>query len=131
MEHSHRPVIFFFKKAPEEHQIIRKLFDSAGYDLELFAEESEFIVKLICGTCDMAIIDLDLACLGGMRFFGTARSFMPSLPVILLGKSAKLMSFLDVTKESSASCLAKPFSDEELLTAVRDQLTEVQAYRAS
>ena len=87
------------------------------------------------GGIDLVIQDMNFAAdttsgEEGVALFGAVRKAHPDLPVILLTAWTHLDAAVDLIKAGAADYLAKPWSDQRLVTSVRNLLELGQANRA-
>ncbi len=87
------------------------------------------------GGIDLVIQDMNFAAdttsgEEGIALFGALREAYPDLPVILLTAWTHLDAAVGLIKAGAADYLAKPWSDQRLITSVRNLLELGQASRA-
>ncbi len=87
------------------------------------------------GGIDLVIQDMNFAAdttsgEEGVALFGAVRKAHPDLPVILLTAWTHLEAAVDLIKAGAADYLAKPWSDQRIVTSVRNLLELGQANRA-
>jgi CheY-like chemotaxis protein len=97
--------------------------DSAGFTSTLAASGDDGLEKFEKEKFDLVICDVLMPGKSGMQTIAAIRAGAPDLPIIAIADSASPGSdeALTMAKTMGASCtLSKPFSRDELLSAIRD-----------
>ncbi len=94
------------------------------YDLRLFRAESGKTACHILGTekIDLLILDTRLADMGGMAIMDFIRENGYDIHTIVLSASTDMATPIDALKRGAFRYLRKPFSTEELLSAIKKAL---------
>jgi len=102
-------------------QALSSLLRSAGYRAEEFESAEDFLARGIRGETACLVLDVRLPRVGGLelqrRLGEMARS---ALPIVFISGNATEKEAAMATEAGAIAFLRKPFSDEALLTAVRD-----------
>ena len=97
---------------------LRRLFLSAGIDVEMFASGDQFLEAL--GTCrpDCAVIDLHLPGLSGLEVQERIAEAGIRLPTVIITGNDQLGVAERVLAAGASTYLSKPLDDKILLAAV-------------
>lgn len=117
--------------------LLGRMLSGAG-SFAAFATAEEFLSGAEPGTCDILLIDLNLAGADGLALTRRVKALAPHCDVIVITGEATLDNALAAIKTGAYDFVTKPFSDEQLLAAVErclekrrisSELSEVKAAR--
>jgi len=98
---------------------VGRLLSSAGWCVKEFSDPEEFLLYAKIHRVPVAVIDVWMPLMNGLEVQSRLRELSPSTRVIIFtGKDDPRVRSTALNAGASAF-LMKPFSDEELLTAVR------------
>lgn len=122
MAEEKRPSILVVDDETAVRELLKLHLAGAGYDVKV-ADDAIVAGRAVMATPpDLMIVDVALPYLDGVDFVAAlkADTAMPQAAVIFMSGNAEV---LDRARALGAPCLKKPFSVEELLGAVRQELT--------
>jgi two-component system response regulator HydG len=96
-----------------------RLLKSAGWHAETFSDPEEFLLYARTHRPPVAVVDVWMPLMSGLEVQSRLRELSPSTRVIIFtGRDDPLIRSTALTAGATAF-FAKPFDDEEFLTAVR------------
>jgi len=117
--------------APETLEIIQRHLTSHGYQVYTTTGVTEAI-RLLEGTpVDLVITDLKMPEVDGFDLVRHVRQNMNDTEVMMITGYATIDGAVKAIKTGAEEFLAKPFTDEELLSAVKRVLEKLEARRAT
>ncbi|MDA2934157.1 sigma-54 dependent transcriptional regulator [Acidobacteria bacterium AH-259-D05] len=100
----------------------RKILEAEGYSV-VTAETGEDAIELLSrDPCALMLLDLNLPTRSGMETLKMTRSLAPDTYVIIFTAFAAVGSAVEAIKSGAFDYLAKPFTDDQLLLAIRQAL---------
>jgi FixJ family two-component response regulator len=112
-------VICLLDDDPSVLKAVGRLLSSAGWCVKEFSDPEEFLLYAKIHRVPVAVIDVWMPLMNGLEVQSRLRELSPSTRVIIFtGKDDPRVRSTALNAGASAF-LMKPFSDEELLTAVR------------
>ena len=112
-------------------EVLQRNLRSAGYTV-LTASGAVEAGKLIEGTpVDLVITDLKMPRVSGLDLVKHVRENFPDMEVMIITGYASIESAVESVRAGAEDYLAKPFTDEELLDAVRRALRKLDQRRAA
>lgn len=96
------------------------LLESYGFKVMAFDSPDALFASLDTLVADCAIIDIHLPGVEGTAVYATLSQRLPGLPVIFITGQIDDQIRAAASEANAVAVLEKPFSDESLLTAVRD-----------
>jgi two-component system response regulator HydG len=116
--------------APNTLEVLQRNLTSQGYQVYTSADVAEAI-KILEGTAvDLVITDLKMPKVSGLDLVRYIRENLKDTEVIMITGYATIEGAVRAIKIGAEEYLAKPFTDEELSSAVRKVLDKLQARRA-
>lgn len=117
------PVLLCVDDEPGVLSALRRLLRRAGYQVRLAESAAEGLQILARKPVDLVISDMRMPGMDGAAFLKEVRARWPATIRILLTGYASPASMQAVVAEDGIHCcLAKPWSDEDLLQRVREAL---------
>ena len=101
---------------------LRRLCRTAGYDAWLFESAKEFLTSIESRAYDCAIVDIRMPEMDGFELQRQLQVIRPALPVILITAHDEPAGRDRAFAAGAVAYLRKPFSNEELLSAIRRAL---------
>ncbi len=108
---------------PEIRLLLQRVLEGAGYETALAADGREGIALMRQQPADLMITDLMMPGQEGLETIIEIRRLYPRTKIIAMsgGGHGGVLDFLPMaTQLGAARTLAKPFTHEQLLTAVRE-----------
>jgi DNA-binding response OmpR family regulator len=103
-------------------QVIRRCLSVEGFRVEAADDGVTGLAKAVAQGHDLVLLDLALPGVEGIEVLRRLREVKPSQPVVMISSTADHTLRQDCL-QLGATFLAKPFTLDELLTAVRSGLT--------
>ncbi len=108
--------------------IVRNLMDR-GYRVWSALSVTEAIRMLESATVDLVITDMKMPGIGGLELVRHVRENFQDTQVVMITGYPSIDSAVEAVKSGADEYLAKPFTDEELLSAVEKVLTRQRLHR--
>ncbi|MGE0481688.1 MAG: sigma-54-dependent transcriptional regulator [Vicinamibacterales bacterium] len=112
-------------------RVIKRNLDAQGYTVVTATDVATAIELLEDTAFDLVVTDLRMPKVGGLDLVRHVRSNFPDAGVIMITGFASIGSAVSAMQAGAEDYLPKPFTDEELLTAVRGALQKIQLRRAA
>jgi len=94
------------------------LLESANYDVETFATAEDFLVRMPFSGIGCIVLDVRMPGMSGLDLQERLNQVENSMPIVFITGHGDLPMGVDAMKKGAVDFLAKPFEDEQLLTAV-------------
>ena len=114
---------------PTVEVIVRNLMDR-GYRVWSASSVAEAIRMLESATIDLVITDMKMPGIGGLELVRHVRENFEDTQVVMITGYPSIDSAVEAVKSGADEYLAKPFTDEELLSAVEKVVTRQRLHRA-
>jgi DNA-binding NtrC family response regulator len=119
--------VLIVEDQPAVAKALRMLFEIHGIDAIASATSEEAASLVARGEADLVVQDMNFtpgATSGdeGVALFRRLRQIDPRMPIVLLTAWTSLETAVQMVKEGATDYLAKPWSDEKLLTIVQTLL---------
>ncbi len=98
------------------------LLSSAGFQVNTYESGPSFLESEDVRVVNCLIVDLEMPELTGLDVLNRLVAEGNMVPVILISGNCGTAAWQRAKRASFAACLEKPFSDEQLLEAVRNAL---------
>jgi len=125
-----RERILVIDDSADAREVVSRNLSAEGYSVMTAPGVPEAIRILETESPDMVITDLKMPKVGGIDLIRHVRARSKDIGVIMITGYASVESAVTAVKEGAEHYLTKPFTDAELLTAVRDTLAKVRFRRA-
>jgi DNA-binding NtrC family response regulator len=102
----------------------QKILDQDGYDVNIALGGYEGLESLRKKAFDLAIVDLKMPDIDGMRVVETIKTEQPSTEVIIMTGYSTVASAVKGMKLGAADYIAKPFTPDEMIMAVKKTLKQ-------
>ncbi|MCG3127400.1 MAG: Regulatory protein AtoC [Phycisphaerae bacterium] len=112
-------------------RVIKRNLDAQGYTVVTATDVATAIELLEDTAFDLVVTDLRMPKVGGLDLVRHVRSNFPDAGVIMITGFASIGSAVSAMQAGAEDYLPKPFTDEELLTAVRGALQKIHLRRAA
>ncbi len=117
--------ILVIDDAPTALDLLRRILESEGYEVELAANGQDGVELFRRQACDLVITDMVMPVKDGLQTIMELREQAPELPVIAIsgGGAISKERYLTVAGYlDGVIAIAKPFTVEALVTAVAELL---------
>ena len=101
---------------------LEDLLESAGHTVHLFSSAQALLDDEAFETIDCVISDIGMPTIDGFELERLARVARPELPVILITGRRERIKGRQITGRDGTKILLKPFSEQELLSAMSNAL---------
>jgi len=112
-------------------EIIWKILEFKGYEVELAKSGYESIEKAKKISFDLCLLDIKLPDINGMEVFLKLKEINPQIRVIMMTGFAMEYLIEEARKEGVYACIHKPFNIEKLFELIEEVLKskKVHPYR--
>jgi FixJ family two-component response regulator len=125
---SERPVVFVLDDDQSVREALSSLLRSAGLQVSVFESAAEFLQAKTPDSAACLVLDLQLPDISGLELQQElAQADGP--PIVFISGHGDIPSSVRAMKAGAIEFLPKPFSDQELLTAVQSALVRDQGAR--
>jgi DNA-binding NtrC family response regulator len=124
------PSILVVDDAPHTVEVVRRNLAAQGYRVFTASGAPEALQIIGSRPIDLVITDLKMPKVSGLDLVRHIRENHPDAEVIMITGYPSIEGAVQAVKTGADEYLAKPFTDEELLEAVRRALEKLQSRRA-
>jgi len=117
--------------SPDAREVLSRNLIAEGYHVMTAPGVAEATGILEVTPVDLVITDLKMPKVGGIDLIRHVRARFKEVGVIMITGYASIETAVTAVKEGAEDYLAKPFTDSELLAAVRDALQKARFRRAA
>jgi FixJ family two-component response regulator len=117
-----KPIVFVVDDDISVRESLELLIASAGWQPEIFASAQEFLHRPRSPVPNCLVLDLSLPGLNGLELQRRIAAERTDMPIIFITGHGDVPSTVQAMKAGATEFLTKPFSDDALLTAVRQAL---------
>jgi two-component system, NtrC family, response regulator HydG len=115
--------------APETLEVIERNLSLAGYRVMTAPGAVEAVRVLEAARIDLVITDLRMPRANGMELIRHVRENHPDTEIIMVTGYATIPGAVEAMQAGAHAYLAKPFTDEELLSAVKQAIDRLHVRR--
>jgi DNA-binding NtrC family response regulator len=115
----------------DAREVLSRNLTAEGYHVMTAPGVAEATGMLEATPVDLVITDLKMPKVDGVDLIRHVRARFKEVGVIMITGYASIETAVTAVKEGAEDYLAKPFTDSELLAAVRDALQKVRLRRAA
>ncbi|MGD8715830.1 MAG: sigma-54 dependent transcriptional regulator [Desulfobacterales bacterium] len=112
-------------------EIIKRTLSTAGYDVLTCDNVVAGVELLVNHSIDLVITDLKMPKHSGLDLIRHVNENYPEIGVIMITGYPSIDAAVEAVKQGAEEFLAKPFTDEELLSAVQGALKKLSIRRES
>lgn len=128
---SHTESILVVDDAPDTLELLQRNLKSQGYHVLIASNVSEAISVLETTQIDVVITDLKLPGVNGIDLIRHVKENYGDTEVMMITGYASIEGAVEAVKIGAEEYLAKPFTDEELYSAVSRTIEKLHIRRAS
>ena len=107
-------------------EALSSLIRSVGLQVETYASAAEFLAAPRHAGVACLVLDVRMPGLSGLDLQAQLTQFDDSIPVIFITGHGDIPMAVWAMKKGAVEFLSKPFRDDDLLSAIRDALTQAQ-----
>jgi DNA-binding NtrC family response regulator len=116
--------------APDTLEVLQRNLSGQGYRVFTAKDANEAIRILEAEPIDLVITDLKMPKVSGLELIRHIRDNVPDSEVMMITGYASIEGAVEAVKTGADEYLAKPFTDEELFSAVQRSLDKLNVRRA-
>jgi RNA polymerase sigma factor (sigma-70 family) len=117
-----KPVVYVVDDDPSVGKALERLVRSAGHDAQTFTSALEFLDGRGLKTPACLVLDLNMPGLNGLELQEYLADQAISLPIVFITGYGTVPESVKAMKAGAVDFLQKPFSDEDLLSAIAHAL---------
>lgn len=125
-----RPVVYVVDDDASVRESLRRLVDSLGLAVEVFAGAQAFLDARAGDTPGCLVLDVELPDLSGLELQRRLLDADDALPIVFLTGHGDIPMSVRAMKAGAVEFLTKPFRPADLVAAIREALARDQAARA-
>jgi two-component system, NtrC family, response regulator HydG len=125
------PAILVVDDSAESLEVVRRNLEGHGYVVHTAGGVPQAIDLLEQTGFDLVVTDMKMPSLTGIDLARHVRANLPDVEVVMITGYPSVDSAVSAVKAGAEEYLAKPFTEEELLAAVRRALDKLAARRAA
>ncbi|HLO91302.1 MAG TPA: response regulator transcription factor [Lentimicrobium sp.] len=114
--------VLYIEDEPFLGRIVSETLQKQGFDLKLVADGSDVMPALHAYAPDICILDIMLPNIDGYTLCRQIRALKPLLPVIFLTARSETTDLVKGFESGGTDYVKKPFSMEELIVRINNQL---------
>ena len=126
-----RDCILIVDDAPDTLEVLQRNLSSQGYRVFTASSAPEAIDILEKTAIDLVITDYKMPRVSGLDLIRHVRENLKDTEVMMITGYATINGAVEAIKTGADEYLAKPFTDEELFSAVRKGLDKLHKHRVS
>ena len=121
------PTVFVVDDDVSVRESLELLIQSAGWRCELFASAQDFLLRKQEAVPCCLVLDVSLPDLNGLDLQKRIAEERSELPIIFITGHGDIPTSVRAMKAGAIEFLTKPFSDDDLLSAIRNAIERSQA----
>jgi RNA polymerase sigma factor (sigma-70 family) len=123
------PIVFVVDDDPSIRRAIKRLVESVGLHVELFASVPEFMGSSRPDVASCLVLDIRLPGMSGLDFQRESAEANIHIPIIFITGHGDIPMSVRAMKAGAVEFLTKPFRDQDLLDAIQVALQRDRATR--
>ena len=123
------PIVFVVDDDPSIRRAIKRLVESVGLHVELFASAAEFLDRHFPEVPSCLVTDIRLPGISGLDFQRELVKVGNEIPTIFITAHGDIPMTVRAMKAGAVEFLTKPFNDQDLLDAIQVALEQDRARR--
>ncbi len=100
----------------------RRILEGEGHQVRLATSAPEALAELARQACHLLLVDVIMPEYDGLYLIGNVRKDSPDLPILVMSGYPTPETIASGQRMGATHFIAKPFTPEELITAVRKAL---------
>jgi FixJ family two-component response regulator len=124
------PIVFVVDNDPAARRVIKRLVESVGLRVELFASAEQFRRSERQNTSSCLVLDIRLPGISGLDFQRELVESNVPIPIIFLTAHGDIPMAVQAMKAGAVEFLTKPFRHQDLLDAIQQALGRDRTRRA-
>jgi FixJ family two-component response regulator len=124
------PIVFVVDNDPAVRRVIKRLLESVGLRVELFASAEEFRRSERPNTPSCLVLDIRLPGISGLDFQRELVASNVPIPIIFITAHGDIPMAVRAMKAGAVEFLTKPFRHQDLLDAIQQALGGDRTRRA-
>src|SRR6266852_5816073 len=120
------PIVFVVDDDVSVRRSLELLIGSAGWKPETFASAQEFLSSQRVPAASCLVLDVSLPDLNGLELQKRIAGDRSDMPIIFISGYGNVPMTVQAMKAGAVEFLTKPFSDDVLLTAIRNAIERSQ-----
>ena len=115
--------VFIVDDDPSVRKGLRRLLNSAGYEVELFGSANEFLhADPVCNGPSCLVLDMKMPELSGFDLQEELKKKAYALPILFITGHGDIPMGVKAMKTGAVDFLTKPYDESDLLNAVQEAL---------
>ncbi len=123
------PYILIVDDTPDTLEVLRRNLMSRGYQVLAAPDAASALALLAARPIDLVITDFRMPGPSGLDLVRHVRENCPGVEVLMITGYPSIQGAVEALRHGAEDYLAKPFTDEELLAAVRRALGKLKRQR--
>jgi RNA polymerase sigma factor (sigma-70 family) len=123
------PMVFVVDDDPSVRRAVKRLIESVGLQVRLFASSQEFLLSTRPDAPSCLVLDIRLPGISGLDFQQELAEADVRIPIIFITAHGDIPMTVRAMKAGAVEFLAKPFRDQDLLDAIQVGLQRDRARR--
>src|ERR1700754_511491 len=116
------PIVFVVDDDVSVRESLELLIRCEGWEPQTFASALEFLARPRALVPSCLVLDISLPGLNGLDLQKQVAVERPDMPIIFITGYGDVPKTVQAMKAGAVECLTKPFSDDVLLSAIRQAL---------
>lgn len=116
------PIVFVVDDDVSVRESLELLIRSEGWQPELFASAGEFLARQRVAVPHCLVLDVSLPGLTGLELQRRIAGERTDMPIIFITGHGDVPSSVQAMKAGAIEFLTKPFTDVDLISAIRDAI---------
>jgi len=109
--------------------VIQCILEPHGFEALEAADGIEALRKVLEGSVDLMLLDLEMPRMNGFEVLGALRAQRSEVPTVLMTSHGSEAIAVEVFRKGVRDYVIKPFTADEMLAAIEHALTEVRLQR--
>ena len=114
------PIVFVVDDDPAVREALTNLIRSVGWKVTAFASANEYLSSLRPEQLCCLVLDVRLPGVSGLDLQGELRKAGETIPIVFIAGHADIPMTVRAMKAGAVEFLSKPFSEQDLLRAIRE-----------
>lgn len=114
--------ILYVEDEPNLARIVSETLTNQGFEVRLVLDGAKVMQQLLAFAPDICVIDIMLPNIDGYKLCAMIRRQLPAVPVIFVTAKTETADLVKGFEAGGTDYIRKPFSMEELIIRIRNQL---------